>query len=309
MSHQHTAPTTKSSLTFTFWLNLLFSIVEFVGGIFTNSTAIMADAFHDFMDAIAIGIAVLLDKFSKRKRTTKFSYGYKRFSLLSALGLSLFLLAGSLAMLYSAVHSFIQPHTVNSMGMLWLALLGIMINGFAFLRLKKSNSEIDHQHAHSHSHTHSTDYNKQAILWHLLEDVLGWVAVLVGSIVIYFTGWYWLDGCLAIGIAVFIGYNASKNLIQTMRILLQSVPEHIDLEALKTELVVINGVQDIHDLHVWSMDGNYHVASIHVVLVSDNSISSAEVMVAIQQVFEAYHIHHPTIQIESSQQPCNLNEC
>lgn len=94
-----------------------------------------------------------------------------------------------------------------------------------------------------------------------------------------------------------------------MRILLQSVPEHIDLEALKTELVVVDGVQDIHDLHVWSMDGNYHVASIHVVLVSDNSISSAEVMVAIQQVFEAYHIHHPTIQIESSQQPCNLNEC
>lgn len=309
MSHQHTAPTPKSSLTFTFWLNLLFSIVEFVGGIFTNSTAIMADAFHDFMDAIAIGIAVLLERFSKRKRTAKFSYGYKRFSLLSALGLSLFLLAGSLAMLYSAVQSFIQPHTVNSLGMLWLAILGILVNGFAFLRLKQSDSQNDHQHVHSHSHTHNIDYNKQAILWHLLEDVLGWVAVLIGSIVIYFTGWYWLDGCLAIGIAFFIGYNASKNLIQTMKILLQSVPEHIDMEALKIELLEINDVQDIHDLHVWSMDGSYHVASIHVVLAATIVTSESEVMLAIQQVFEAYHIHHPTIQIETNQQQCNLYEC
>ncbi|MEH6657061.1 cation diffusion facilitator family transporter [Leeuwenhoekiella marinoflava] len=207
--HNHQHSHRKNGLSLAFWLNLIFAVIEVVGGILTNSTAIIADAFHDFIDAIAIGIAVLFEKISGKKRSSNYSYGYKRFSLLSALGLSLFLLIGAVFMIKSGIESFIQPKEVNSIGMLWLAVLGVSINGFAFLRIKSGNGEHRHHHSQGHSHNH----NNKAIMLHLLEDVLGWVAVLIGAAVIYFTGWNWVDGLLTIGIAAFISYNATKNLI------------------------------------------------------------------------------------------------
>jgi cobalt-zinc-cadmium efflux system protein len=262
-THQH-HHSDKNGLSLAFWLNLLFSIIEVIGGILTNSTAIIADAFHDFMDAIAIGFAVLLEKLSGKKRTSKFSYGYKRFSLLAALGMSAFLLTGAVLMCFSAYQSFLNPEPVNSVGMLGLAILGIAVNGFAFLRIKQSNN-----HAHHHGHAHTTNHNSRAIMLHLLEDVLGWVAVLIGATVIYFTGWYWIDGVLALAIAVFIGYNATKNLINSMKVLLQSVPENVNIDDLANELKNIEGIENIHDLHIWSLDGSYHIGSLHAVVKTD----------------------------------------
>ncbi|WP_324760549.1 cation diffusion facilitator family transporter [Sphingobacterium thalpophilum] len=229
-SHKH-HHSPRNGTTLAFWLNLIFSIIEIIGGMLTNSTAIISDAFHDFMDALAIGAAVLLEKISGKKRTSTFSYGYRRFSLLSALTMSVFLLVGAVLMIGTAYDSFLSPKVVDSKGMLWLAVLGILINGFAFLRIKKSDG---------HGHTH--DHNSRAIMLHLLEDVLGWVAVLIGAVVIYYTGWYWIDGLLALAIAGFIGYNACKNLISTMKIVLQSIPENVNLQQLHFELKSIDGI-------------------------------------------------------------------
>jgi cobalt-zinc-cadmium efflux system protein len=298
MEHHHHHPD-KTGISLAFWLNLLFSVIEIIGGFLTNSTAIIADAFHDFTDAVAIGIAVLLEKLSGKKRTSKFSYGYKRFSLLSALGMSLFLLMGATLMCIGAYQSFINPEPVNSTGMLWLASLGIGINGFAFLRIKKG-----HKH-HNHSHNH----NSKAIMLHLLEDVLGWVAVLAGAAIIYFTGWYWIDGGLALAIAVFIGYNATRNLIGTMKILLQSVPENVDIEKISSELHNINGVQNIHDFHVWSIDGSYNIGSLHAVVNTIDKNEKSDVLFSILQVMEKHKIQHPTIQIEMKTTNCKLMTC
>ncbi|WP_343522802.1 cation diffusion facilitator family transporter [Pedobacter sp.] len=298
MEHHHHSD--KSGISLAFWLNLLFSVVEIIGGILTNSTAIIADAFHDFTDAVAIGIAVLLEKLAGKKRTSKFSYGYKRFSLLSALGMSLFLLIGAIFMCIGAYQSFVNPEPVNSKGMLWLAALGIGINGFAFLRIKSG-----HQHHHDHSHHH----NSKAIMLHLLEDVLGWVAVLIGAIVIYYTGWHWIDGILALAIATFIGYNATRNLIGTMKILLQSVPERLDIEKLSSELYQINGIQNIHDFHVWSMDGSYNISSLHVVVNTIDGNQKDDVLSSIVQVMEKHKIQHPTIQIETNATDCKFVAC
>src|SRR5690606_19401114 len=216
----------------------------------------------------AIGLAVWMEKVSTKKRTPGFSYGYKRFSLLSAVGMSVFLLVGMSLMIISAVKSFFQPEEVNSVGMLWLALLGILINGFAFLRIKQSGG---HSH-HGHSHSHGSNFNSRAIMLHLLDDVLGWVAVLAGATVMYFTNWYWIDGVLTIAIALFIGFNAVKNLINTMKVILQSTPENVNVEKMIAELNGIKGVENIHDVHVWSMDGNYNVGSLHAVVnVSDEN--------------------------------------
>lgn len=300
MAHHHD---TSKGLTLAFWLNLVFSVIEIIGGIFTNSTAIIADAFHDFMDAFAIGIAVYLEKLSGKKRTKNFTYGYKRFSLLAAIGISITLLIGAVIMLISGVKTLINPSEVNSAGMLWLAVLGLAINGFAFLKIRNSNTS--HHHSHGHSHTH----NSKAIMLHLLEDVLGWTAVLIGATVIYYTGWFWIDGVLAIGIAVFIGYNACKNLFGSVKVVLQSVPENVNLNTLENDLKATPGVKSIHDLHVWSLDGTYSVSSIHVVVENPEEQFLANLRSHIHKVMEQHHIFHPTIQLEQHTEACQLIDC
>lgn len=295
--------TSKNALSMAFWLNFLFSIVEVAGGIFTNSTAIIADAFHDFMDAGAIGIAILLEKLAGKKRTEQFSYGYKRFSLLSALGMAIFLLVGSVMMVVSAINSFIHPEKVDSAGMIWLAILGLAVNGFAFLRIKKGSGA----HNHSHSHAGGGNHNTRGIMLHLLEDVLGWAAVLAGAAIMYFTSWYWIDGVLAIGIASFVGFNATRNLVSTVSVLLQSSPAGVDVKGLTDELQQIEGVTNVHDVHVWSLDGSYHVGSLHAVVNPDVS-SSQDILRKVIKLMEKYKIHHPTVQIETDHS-CGLAAC
>lgn len=294
----------KNGLSTAFWLNLSFSVIELIGGISTNSTAIIADAFHDFMDAIAIGAAVFLEKISGKSRTLKFSYGYKRFSLLGSLGMSIFLLIGSILMVINGIKSFITPEVVHSKGMLWLAILGIVINGFAFFRIKSGSG-----HHHHHGHIHSHDHNSKAIMLHLVEDILGWVAVLIGAIVIYYTGWYWIDGVLALAIAIFIGYNATKILINTLKVMLQEVPENINLEELSSELRNIKDVKNVHDLHVWSLDGNHNIGSLHLLVTNINTLKLDNIIKEANQIMNNYHIQHPTVQIETTDKNCEILNC
>lgn len=291
----HRQSSRDKGLSLAFWLNLLFSIVEGVGGMLTNSRAILADAFHDFMDALAIGAAVALERLSDKKRSEQFTYGYRRFSLLAALGMSLLLCLGAVVMAISALESFIRPEPVHSAGMLWLAILGIAVNGFAFLRMRHGGS--------------SSRHNKRAIMLHLLEDVLGWVAVLLGAAVIYFTGWFWIDGVLALGIAGFIGYNAIRNLVPAMRVFLQAVPENVDIGSLSRALLELEGVGRIHDLHVWSLDGSYNVATLHVVIDRPAVEFPGEMYSQLLLIMEQHQIHHPTIQLETEDTACAFTRC
>jgi cobalt-zinc-cadmium efflux system protein len=215
---------------------------------------------------------------------------------------------GAVLMVIAAVQSFIHPEPVNSAGMWWLAILGIVINGFAFLKIKKSNGTDQHAHYHEHSHAQE-NHNSKAIMLHLLEDVLGWIAVLIGASIIYFTGWYWIDGVLALGIAIFISYNAIRNLIATSRVLLQAVPANVDINKLAAELNTIEGVENIHDLHVWSLDGNYHVGSLHVVMSKQMPQPEKNIYEAVIELMNKYQIQHPTIQIETDLHNCKLADC
>lgn len=275
-----------------------------IGGILTNSTAIIADAFHDLMDAVAIGLAILLEKVSGKKRSAKFSYGYKRFSLLSALGLSIFLLAGSVTMIIAGYHSFFSEKEVNSVRILGLAILGLAVNGFAFLKIKNGGTQNHHGHSHC-GHNH----NSQSIMLHLLEDVLDWAAVLIGSVIIYFTGWNWIDGVLTIGIALYAGFNAVKNLFATVKVMLQSVPENVDIAQLTEELNQVEGVTNIHDVHIWSLDGSYNVGSLHAVTTDLAIKSEPDIMNKIIQLMQQYNIQHPTVQIETGNNNCEFKNC
>ncbi len=287
MWHNHNYNTESQGITLAFWLNLWFSILEIIGGLLTNSTAIIADAFHDFGDAMAIGLAVILEKISRKKRDNHYTYGYRRFSLLAAIIMSVILLVGAVLMSIEAIQSFSEPKTVNSVGMFGLAIFGIAVNGVAFLRIKYWNW-------HSHDgHEHSN--NGRAVMLHLLEDVLGWIAVLVWSALMYFTGRYWIDGVLVLGIAIFIVYNATNNLLDTMKILLQSVPENISVDEIKKKLLALTNIEDVHDIHVWSIDGEYVVASMHIVIKKNLTKEQHKDII---NILNHHHIDHPTIQFE-----------
>lgn len=291
-SHHHHADDTKGMLK-AFWLNISFSVIELIGGILTNSMAIISDAIHDFGDALAIGLAIFLEKFSHKRRDKNFSYGYKRFSTLSALITSTLLVVGSMAIVYSAVPRLIQPEAVHSGGMFFLAILGVLVNGAAVFSLKKGKS-----------------LNSKAVKLHLLEDVLGWVAVLVGSILIYFFDWYIVDPILSIAIAVYIFYHAVINLKSVFTIFLQGVPHDINLSAIKQELEKMQFVKEIHDMHLWSLDGNYNVLTLHAVLKENASTNDIFcVKRDIRDLLKTKGIQHLTVEIEFNTEDCELMNC
>lgn len=235
------------NITLAFWLNLIFALIELVGAFFTNSVAIASDAIHDLGDSFALGVSWYLEKYSTKGRDHKFSFGYKRFSLLAALINCVVLMVGSLFVIREALPRLFHPQIVHADGMIGLALVGIAFNGFAAFKL---------HHGHSH--------NENILSLHFLEDVLGWVAVLIVAFAMKLGDYAFLDPLLSLAIAVFIIWNAGKRLRVTLRIFLQSIPDDLDLAVIEKIILEQAGVMGVHDTHAWSLDGQHHVLSAHV---------------------------------------------
>jgi cobalt-zinc-cadmium efflux system protein len=296
MPHHHHSPSAKPDsgvrkrLWVAFLLNFFFTIIEFIGGLYTNSMAILSDAVHDMGDTIAIGGAHWLEKVAERGRDNRYTYGYKRFSTLGALITSVILLAGCIIIVYEAIPRLIEPQEVMAMGMFWMAILGIVFNGIAVLRLRGGNDSL----------------NNRAVMLHLMEDVVGWIAVLIGSLVIKFTGWYWVDPLLSLAVAGYILYNVILNLRAILSVFLQTTPPGFNLEVLTKELRNIESVSDVHDVHTWSLDGNYHVLSLH--LVVNDAVSRdrlIEIRAEANKIVRDYDIDHPTIALEFEGEECD----
>ncbi len=278
--HQTSALTTRN-LKIAFWLNSAFVIIELFGGLYTNSLAILSDAFHDFGDSISLGLAWYFQHLATRGRDERFTYGYRRFSLLGALVNALILIVGSVLISYFAWNRFNEPQETMGEGMAVLAVIGIVVNYIALKQLQKGQS-----------------LNERTIGLHLLADVLGWVAVLVGAIVIYFTNWYVIDAILSLLIAVYICYGAVKNMIESVNIILQRVPKDIDTDQIAGELRQIEGVSDLFDLHVWTLDGERTILSVHLVVndnVSRDQIS--KIRLQAREMLAPHGIRHSTFEI------------
>ena len=279
----------NGALKIALFLNGGFAIIEFIGGVLTNSTAILSDAIHDLGDAAAIGTAIYFEKISRKQRDKKYTYGYKRYSPLAALINTLILLVGSTVVLFQAVPRLLDPQPLNSSGMILLAILGLIFNGIAVVRLKKETSSV----------------SKKAVLLHLLEDVLGWLAVLLGSIIIKFTGWTIVDPIMSLGITMFILFNVFKNLRSIFKIFMQSAPDGIDENDILRKLKNDPQVVGVHDVHLWTMDGSYHVATIHVVvrygLSNDEQVSLKQ---NICKLMDDFDIDHVTIEVEFDTENC-----
>ncbi len=289
--HHHHHHDTKN-IKVAFFLNLFFTIIEVVGGIMTNSLAILSDALHDLGDSLSLGLAWYFQSLSKKGRDKKYSYGYKRFSLLGAIINGVVLVAGSIIIIKEAIPRLLNPQEANAKGMILLAVLGVIINGAAVLNLRKGHSQ-----------------NEKVVSLHLLEDVLGWVAVLIGSIVIYFTDWFIIDPILSLGIALFILFNVYKGLKTSFNIILQAVPEEINIDEIQNGLNEVKGVHSIHDLHIWSLDGERNVLTVHVVIDEAANMDAHELKVNINQRMKELGISHCTIETELEGEECVLVDC
>ena len=288
--HAHVHPVT-SNLKVAFFLNALFTIIEFVGGLLTNSIAILADAVHDLGDTLAIGSSLFLESYAQKGRSSTYSFGYKRFSPLGALINGVILLTGSIFVLSEAVPRLLNPEPVDAQGMLYLGILGIFMNGAAVWRLRRNQDSL----------------NQRTVMLHLMEDVLGWVAVLVGSVVLMFTDWYWIDPLLSLGISLYILWNAFKNLRQVFKIFLQATPDNVDMQQVERELLSLPEIKDIHDTHVWSLDGNYHILTVHLVLSENRRLDElSDIRTQVYEVLRRHHIDHITIQFEVPGEVCEL---
>ena len=240
---------TEKNIRIAFFLNLAFSVFEWIGGIVTGSVAVLSDALHDFGDAVSIGLAYLLERKSLRKPDGRYTCGYARYSVLGSAVTAVILLAGSCMVVYHAVLRLAGPVRIDCNGMIVFAAVGICVNGAgAFL-------------------THETDgsMNQRAVSLHLLEDVLGWAAVLLGAVVMKFTEIVWLDPVLSIGTALFILYHAAGMLREVLELFLGKTPQGMDAEEIQAHLAEIDGVEEIHGFRLWNMDGRTVYAVLHVV--------------------------------------------
>lgn len=288
--HTNTHPAT-GNIRFAFFLNLGFTIIEIIGGLMTNSVAILSDALHDFGDSISLGLAWYFQKLSLKGSNARYTYGYKRFSLIGALANSLILITGSLYILSETIPRLLHPQPTNEKGMFLLAVLGIAVNGFAVLRLKKGNS-----------------LNERVVSLHLLEDVLGWAAILIGSVLMYFFDWPFIDPLLSILISIYILVHVSQSIRESMRILLQATPESVDLQHIKEKILQLPTISNVHDMHVWSADGDYHIMTMHVVL-TDESVDKTTIKKTIREILNEEKIGHATIEFEPEGEHCHYEKC
>jgi cobalt-zinc-cadmium efflux system protein len=284
LHHQdhHNKSSSDKKLLIVFILNLAMSVVEFIGGFYTNSTAILSDALHDFGDAIALGASWFLERLSKRAGDKNFSFGYKRFSLLAALLNSLILMIGSVIILIEAFPRLFKPEDVHTTAMMGFAVFGLVINGVSVLILKSSKS-----------------LNEKVVTLHLLEDVMGWFAILLGSIVMYFYDFPVIDPLLSLLIALFILKNVYKNLKDILFIFLQGTPQNVDVESIKSKITSHPMIVNMYHVHVWSLDGHKNVLTAHIVVKNTTLLSELSILQKwVQSQISESGLWHSTIQYE-----------
>ena len=279
---------TEKNILIAFILNLSFSLLEFVGGIWTGSVSIVSDAVHDLGDAISIGISFFLEKKSKKQPDETYTYGYARYSVLGGTLTALFLLLGSVIVIHNAVRRMIHPTAVNYDGMILFAIIGLCINLCAALVTRNGKT-----------------LNQKAVNLHMLEDVLGWVVVLVGAITMRFTDFVILDPVLSIAVALFILINAIRHLTEAVGIFLGKAPSCIDVNEVKQHLSELTGVIDVHHIHLWTMDGQTNCATMHIVTNADSVL----IKESVRNELKSFGIAHATLELEIEGELCPAAGC
>lgn len=279
---------TERNIFIAFILNLAFSVLELAGGLFTGSTAIISDALHDMGDAASIGIAFFLEKRSKRSPDGTHTYGYGRYSALGGITTTLILLLGSAAVIVNAIRRIVSPTPIHYDGMILLAVIGVCVNLAAMFFTREGDS-----------------LNQRAVNLHMFEDVLGWVVVLIGGVIMRFTDLAVIDPLMSIGVAVYILIHALRGLGEAADLFLEKTPRGVDTEEIRAHLTAIDGVMDIHHLHFWSMDGTNHAATLHIITDADPHT----VKESVREELAEHGIGHVTVELERPGEHCAAPVC
>ena len=279
---------TEKNILIAFLLNLSFSIFECIGGIITGSIAILSDSVHDIGDAMSIGLSYILEKKSKKKPDNIYTYGYIRYSVIGSIITATILLTGSIFVIYEAVKRLINPQELNYNGMIIISIIGVIVNTLAAMATKEGDS-----------------LNQKSVNLHMLEDVLGWIVVLIGAILIKFTNITYIDAILSIGVALFILRHAARNIKEVLDLFLEKTPKNINIEELKHHLKEIKGVLDIHHIHVRSIDGFNTFMTLH----AEVKKYDPEIKKQIKEELEEHGISHSTIELELEDETCENKTC
>lgn len=278
----------EKNILIAFLLNLVFSVFELVGGVFTGSVAIVSDAVHDFGDAAGIGISYFLEKKSKKQPDEKYTYGYARYSVIGSVITTFILLFGSVTVIYNAINRLINPAEINYNGMIVFAIVGVAVNFFAAYFTREGDS-----------------LNQKAVNLHMLEDVLGWAVVLVGAIIMRFTDFVFIDPLMSVGVSVFILINAVRNLKEAIDLFLEKAPHGTDVKDIEHHISEIEGVTGVHHVHIWSMDGVNNYATMHIVTNSDGHVIKDKIREELREL----GIGHATLELESEEEHCHEQNC
>lgn len=273
----------EKNILIAFILNLSFSIFEFIGGMFTNSVSIISDSIHDLSDSLSIGISYFLEKKSKKQPDENYTYGYARYSILGAIITTIILLFGSIFIIFNAIKRIFNPLVINYDGMIVFALVGFVLNFLAAYFTKDGNS-----------------LNQKSVNLHMLEDVLGWIVVLIGAIVMKFTNILIIDSIMSILVSIFILINAFKNFKSILELFLEKTPNDLSISEIKQHLLQIDSIKDIHHIHLWSIDGINNYATMHIVVEQKNS----NIKNTIRKELKACGINHVTIEFENIDEKC-----
>jgi len=276
----------RRAIGWAFLLNLSFAAFELACGYFSGSLAILADAIHDAGDSLALALAFGFEHFAMRGRDDRYSYGYRRLSLLSAAVSSLLILAASGFVLFAVVKGGFHRDLPRTGIMMGAAALGLAVNGFAAWRLQRGRTQ-----------------NEKVLTWHLVEDALGWGAVLIGAIIMWFRpDWAFIDPLLALLVTLFIVWNVLRTFRQSLRLFLQAWPENFSEADFRARVLAVPGVEALHDLHVWSLDGDQHVVSMHIVV--KGAVNATTVKSGIAESLRELGRFHLTVETESAGDLC-----
>ena len=268
------------NLAFVFFMNLAFNIIVIVGGLATNSVAILADCIHDLSDTISIAFAWVLEKVSQKDSTDNYSYGYQRFSILGAVIISVFVIIMAFVILQEAIPRLFAPEGVDAAGMLLISIIGLVFKSLSVYRLHKGET-----------------FNEKAIFFHQLGDIFEWLAILILSVVlIFWDGAPYLDPFVSIGIALWLIFNLGRNLYKSLEVLLQKTPDYFDVNEFKNSILDIQGVNAIDDFHIWSLDGIDSVMTLKVDVDFGQDVS--QIKKEIYDISNRYHVVDITIELE-----------
>ena len=283
----------QNNIFIAFLLNFIFTIVEVVGGVLTNSVAILSDAVHDFGDSLSIGMGWFLEKKANKEGNEKFTFGYMRMRTLSAFLTCAVLLIGSAVIIYESIIRLINPEPINSMWIFIISIFGIIFNGLAVLRTNRSEN-----------------INEKSINLHILEDVLGWIVVFIGSIFLWAFNIVWLDSVMSIGIAIFVLFHAVKNLIEIFNIFMEKAPNKIKISNLKEHLLKNKLIKNLHHVHVWTLDGQVVIATCHII-VGDEAKKEDIVKIKnfVKQEANEFDIDEIVVEIEFENEMCEVEKC